>query len=130
MEAFTGDVDLEDCNCTYCNFSISKPCTVEEGFHTIRCTHCGFLHFSSRPTKAERTSASDSGAHAAADYIVIYESYVPAKVSVYQAILAETFSDVWSSSELNSRKDIGFGPNKVMNAFRSMATPETDKTRC
>jgi Zn ribbon nucleic-acid-binding protein len=115
------EVGLEDCNCPYCKTSLRKPWALENGFHTVQCTNCGFLYLSPRPSQAERTSATDTGTHASADNMDITERYVPAKVSLYRDILAQTFMDVWSSSTPISWVDIGSGYGEVMDAVKLLA---------
>lgn len=119
------DVDFEDCNCPYCNSESKKPWAVEKGFHTVKCTDCGFLYLSPRPNQTVRTSATDTGSHDAADGMDISERFVPAKVSIYRNILAAIFADVWSANKPVRWVDIGSGYGEVMDAVKSLAAPES-----
>lgn len=117
--------DLETVPCPYCRSSKFVPWAVEKGFATVRCAECDFLYLNPRPSDAARNEATQLGVHAAADDLIISESYLPKKTDRYKRILTDMFGPAFSNGAPISWLDIGAGYGETMDAVKAVAPADS-----
>jgi SAM-dependent methyltransferase len=105
-----------DVNCYNCN-SFEKSFYAEENGHTlVKCTQCGLIYLSPRPTDHEISISSETGLHKGDFELDVTGRFDKGKVNEYKKILKRMFLDT-PFKDNKKWLDIGCGHGEFMEAL-------------
>lgn len=110
--------------CPYCGSDRSTPWAEERGYVVVRCDVCDFLYVNPAPPVEAISDAVRTGFHGSeAGNLDVRSRRVAAKVDLYERLLREMFSDIWSRNEPIRWLDVGAGYGEVVEAIQRLAPP-------
>jgi 2-polyprenyl-3-methyl-5-hydroxy-6-metoxy-1,4-benzoquinol methylase len=118
------DLQLEDADCYLCSAAERKLWGAENGFTAWKCTQCGLVYVSPRPSADAISAATLLGQHQVENgEIDVVGSWSWRKKDRYKRIFSKYFADFIEAGKPVSWLDIGAGFGEAVAALQDILPP-------
>lgn len=113
---------IADSSCPHCGVTDPRRWAEERGYVVARCGACGFLYLNPMPAPENVDVAVRTGMHTDAEgKLDVRGARMAKKVTLYERVFGDLFSDVWRQGTPIHWLDVGAGYGEVVEAVGRLA---------